>query len=124
MKTVINTTAVAEAFALRFQTESTASAVNQLPVTLPGAIAAYFSDIELPPGKVVAGLCADGHRFMLVMSKIGYFLMTENADGTIHYLCPEYFYTSASLKGMFKARGTMDTLEMLERIFAIPDSYK
>lgn len=96
----------------------------------------YFKNVELDrlidhpmvshlkPGDVVASVCFGDFNFIMFGTKIGTFVMFEVSYGLIGYRCVNEFYTSASLRGMFAAAGTMRNLEMMERIFAIPESYK
>ena len=51
-----------------------------------------------------------GNRLIAFMTKIGTFVMWQDATARkIHYFCEESFYTAASLNGMFKAVGTIES---------------
>jgi hypothetical protein len=85
----------------------------------------HHADVSaLKRDQVLAGNSLERYPFLAINTLDGAFVMYNNANGEIVYFCPPSFANLATVKQAgFRTFGTIDTLDMFNHIFAIPDSY-
>lgn len=84
--------------------------------------------ISFSPGWVETGnfnRWQEDIRYILIQSKVGKIMVYCKPDETIHYICEEDMAICHSFKcaGFNGTSGQIDTVDKLNHIFAIPDSY-
>ena len=117
-----DTSEVYKAFTARFEANQKK---NELAIGIHEVMQYVNRLPRFNPGDEFTGTDGAKNCFIAFMSKIGIFVMWCDINSSkIFYFCETSFHTAASLNGMFRAVGEIETMEQVNRIFAIPDSYK
>lgn len=87
-----------------------------------------FAKPGYEPGVVEIGKKGEvgkEENYIYIQSKVGGVLVYEKQDGSVHYICEEQMTICASFKqaGFDCTEGEIDTVEKMQHIFAIADSY-
>lgn len=82
----------------------------------------------IPIGGIQYGQCGitTASEYILINSKVGKFMMYSMPDNTIHYICEHSFAVCDTLKQRGfsgETTGIIDTVDKINHIFKIPDSY-
>lgn len=86
-----------------------------------------LSKIDFGIGSVQVGQCGDAEKteFIMVFTAFGAIMMYRKPVGSFHYFCDESFSIryDAQKAGFISTSGEIKTVEQMNHVFAIADSY-